>query len=110
MSSGAHGLLASMLTFTRILYRFSPADYILTSSSSPILTSSIVPVFASTWYDCDLMCGNRWRGKQAPYQVNMMMAGYDKDTGPVLYYLDYIATLHRLDKGALGFGETLLLN
>ena len=42
---------------------------------------------------------------QAPYQVNMMVAGYDKRTGPALYYLDYIATLQKLEKGALGFGE-----
>lgn len=42
---------------------------------------------------------------QAPYQVNMMMAGFDKRTGPSLYYLDYIATLQKLEKGALGFGE-----
>lgn len=42
---------------------------------------------------------------QAPYQVNMMMAGYDKRTGPCLFYLDYIATLQKLNKGAQGFGE-----
>jgi hypothetical protein len=33
------------------------------------------------------------------------MAGFDKRTGPSLYYLDYIATLQKLEKGALGFGE-----
>ncbi|XP_062100996.1 uncharacterized protein LOC133806919 [Humulus lupulus] len=34
-----------------------------------------------------------------PYTVNILMAGYDKETGPSLYYIDYIATLHKLEKG-----------
>ncbi len=43
---------------------------------------------------------------QNPYQTNMMIAGWDKDVGPSLYYLDYIATLHKLEKGGLGYGES----
>uniref|UniRef100_A0A7N1A606 Proteasome subunit beta type 2 n=1 Tax=Kalanchoe fedtschenkoi TaxID=63787 RepID=A0A7N1A606_KALFE len=33
------------------------------------------------------------------------MAGYDKDIGPSMYYIDYIATMHKLDKGAFGYGS-----
>lgn len=49
-----------------------------------------------TWYE--LLC---W---QNPYQVNMMLAGWDKDQGPSLYYLDYISTLHKVEKGGMGYG------
>ncbi|KAF6138148.1 hypothetical protein GIB67_033562 [Kingdonia uniflora] len=40
-----------------------------------------------------------------PYSVNLLLAGYDKETGPSLYYIDYIATLHKIDKGAFGYGS-----
>lgn len=43
----------------------------------------------------------------------MMIAGWDKDVGPSLYYLDYISTLHKLEKGGMGYGElffTILLH
>ncbi|KAL9667295.1 hypothetical protein QQ045_001646 [Rhodiola kirilowii] len=33
------------------------------------------------------------------------MAGYDKDVGPSLYYIDYIATMHKLEKGAFGYAN-----
>ncbi|PKI39490.1 hypothetical protein CRG98_040099 [Punica granatum] len=38
------------------------------------------------------------------------MAGYDKETGPSLYYVDYIATLHKVDKGAFGYGSYFALS
>ena len=37
--------------------------------------------------------------------MNMMLAGWDKHDGPSLYYLDYISTLHKLEKGGMGYGE-----
>nr|GMD75622.1 proteasome subunit beta type-2-A [Ipomoea batatas] len=40
-----------------------------------------------------------------PYSVNILLAGYDKQTGPSLYYIDYIASLHKVDKGAFGYGS-----
>ena len=42
---------------------------------------------------------------QNPYSVNILLAGYDKETGPSLYYIDYIATLHKVDRGAFGYGS-----
>ncbi|KAL8153684.1 hypothetical protein V2J09_011444 [Rumex salicifolius] len=42
--------------------------------------------------------------RKNPYMVNILMAGYDKETGPSLYFIDYIATLHKVDKGAFGYG------
>lgn len=43
--------------------------------------------------------------RKNPYFVNILLAGYDKETGPSLYYIDYIATLHKIDKGAFGYGS-----
>ncbi|KAJ3669916.1 hypothetical protein LUZ60_010240 [Juncus effusus] len=42
--------------------------------------------------------------KENPYSVNLLMAGYDKRTGPSLYYIDYMGTLHKIDKGGFGSG------
>lgn len=47
---------------------------------------------------------------QNPYQVNILLAGYDKETGPSLYYIDYIATLHKVEKGAFGYGSYFALS
>ncbi|KAL5712553.1 proteasome endopeptidase complex [Ranunculus cassubicifolius] len=43
--------------------------------------------------------------RKNPYSVNILLAGYDKETGPSLYYIDYIATCHKLEKGAFGYGS-----
>ncbi len=37
--------------------------------------------------------------------LNKMIVGWDKDVGPSFYYLDYIATLHKLEKGGFKYGE-----
>ena len=47
---------------------------------------------------------------QSPYFVNILLAGYDKETGPSLYFIDYIATLHKVDKGAFGYGSYFALS
>ncbi|KAH9304006.1 hypothetical protein KI387_008410, partial [Taxus chinensis] len=41
--------------------------------------------------------------RKNPYSVNLLFAGFDKDVGPSLYYIDYIATLHKVDKAAFGY-------
>nr|VDC71775.1 unnamed protein product [Brassica rapa] len=45
-----------------------------------------------------------------PYSVNILMAGYDEESGASLYYIDYIATLHKVDKGAFGYGSYFSLS
>jgi len=42
--------------------------------------------------------------------VNILLAGYDKETGPSLYYIDYVATLHKVDRGAFGYGSYFCLS
>ncbi|OMO54426.1 Proteasome, subunit alpha/beta [Corchorus capsularis] len=48
--------------------------------------------------------------RKNPYFVNILLAGYDKDIGPSLYYIDYIATLHKIEKGAFGYGSYFCLS
>ncbi|KVH97559.1 proteasome subunit beta type-2-A-like [Cynara cardunculus var. scolymus] len=43
--------------------------------------------------------------RKNPYMVNIVLAGYDKETGPSIYFIDYIATLHKVDKAAFGYGS-----
>ena len=35
--------------------------------------------------------------------VDMLLAGYDTDAGPSLYFIDYLASMQKLDKGAHGY-------
>ncbi|KAL2933729.1 Proteasome subunit beta type-2-A [Bienertia sinuspersici] len=47
---------------------------------------------------------------QNPYSVNILLAGYDNESGPSLYFIDYIATLHKVDKAAFGYGSYFSLS
>lgn len=38
------------------------------------------------------------------YQVNMLVAGFDKDEGPVLSYIDYLANTLSVNHGTHGYG------
>lgn len=44
---------------------------------------------------------------QGPYSVFLLLAGWDKETGPSLYYMDYLATMHKLDKASMGYGKSM---
>ncbi|KAL6124586.1 PREDICTED: proteasome subunit beta type-2-A [Fragaria vesca subsp. vesca] len=48
--------------------------------------------------------------RKNPYHVNILMAGYDEEKGAELYYIDYIASLHKVDKGAFGYGSYFALS
>lgn len=48
--------------------------------------------------------------RKNPYTVNILLAGYDKETGPSMYYIDYIASLHKVDKAAFGYGSYFSLS
>ena len=41
--------------------------------------------------------------RRGPYQVNIMLGGYDDQAGASLYYLDYMGTLHKVNHGAQGY-------
>jgi 20S proteasome subunit beta 4 len=48
--------------------------------------------------------------RKNPYYVNVLLAGYDSDVGASLYYIDYIATFHKIEKGAFGYGSYFCLS
>jgi len=37
--------------------------------------------------------------------VNLLMAGFDKEAGPELYFMDYLASLNKVPFGAHGYGS-----
>ena len=42
---------------------------------------------------------------QKPYQVNILFAGFDDRTGASLYWMDYLATMHKMNISGTGYGE-----
>ncbi|CAK1543106.1 unnamed protein product [Leptosia nina] len=45
-----------------------------------------------------------------PYFVNILMGGYDKENGPELYFMDYLASSIKVPFAAHGFGGFLSLS
>jgi 20S proteasome subunit beta 4 len=45
-----------------------------------------------------------------PYQVNLLMGGYDKDVGPSLYFIDYLASIQKLDFACQGYAGYFVLS
>jgi 20S proteasome subunit beta 4 len=44
-----------------------------------------------------------------PYQVNMILAGFDQKNGPSLHVIDYLASLVKVDYGAQGYAGYFVL-
>jgi 20S proteasome subunit beta 4 len=47
--------------------------------------------------------------RRGPYQADMILAGYDEADGASMYYLDYLSTMHKVNKIAHGHGGNFLL-
>eukprot|EP00050_Salpingoeca_kvevrii_P010982 m.11886 g.11886 ORF g.11886 m.11886 type:complete len:194 (-) comp3186_c0_seq1:229-810(-) len=47
---------------------------------------------------------SRFLRSRTPYQVNLLVAGYDEEEGPQLYYLDYLGSMVKVPFGAHGYG------
>ncbi|GAM22369.1 hypothetical protein SAMD00019534_055440, partial [Acytostelium subglobosum LB1] len=47
--------------------------------------------------------------RRSPYNVNLLIAGFDKETGPALFYMDYLGSLQKLDFGCHGYAAYFLL-
>jgi 20S proteasome subunit beta 4 len=41
---------------------------------------------------------------QGPYNTNLLIAGWDEKTGPSLYWMDYLATMHSMNVAGTGYG------
>ncbi|GFR42700.1 hypothetical protein Agub_g3622 [Astrephomene gubernaculifera] len=48
--------------------------------------------------------------RSSPYHCNLLLAGYDKETGPALYWMDYLATLNKINTGGTGYGSYFTLS
>ncbi|GBF93229.1 proteasome subunit beta type-2 [Raphidocelis subcapitata] len=48
--------------------------------------------------------------RRSPYHCNLLVAGYDKGVGASLYWLDYLATLHKVNTGGTGYGSYFTLS
>ena len=47
---------------------------------------------------------------QSPYHANLLIAGYDENGGASLYYLDYLATMHKMNVAGTGYGAYFVLS
>jgi 20S proteasome subunit beta 4 len=47
--------------------------------------------------------------RKSPYNVNLLIAGYEAGKGPSLYFMDYLASLHDLPRCAHGYGAHFTL-
>jgi len=48
--------------------------------------------------------------RKSPYNTNLLLAGFDDDTGPSLYWCDYLATLHHMNICGTGYGSYFALS
>lgn len=48
--------------------------------------------------------------RSGPYQVNLLMAGYDKIAGPSLYFMDHLASMANVPFGAHGYASNFVLS
>eukprot|EP00300_Choanocystis_sp_HF-7_P024203 c25611_g1_i1.p1 GENE.c25611_g1_i1~~c25611_g1_i1.p1 ORF type:complete len:228 (+),score=47.42 c25611_g1_i1:35-685(+) len=47
--------------------------------------------------------------REAPYQANCLIAGYDAAAGPSLYFMDYLGALQKVNFGAQGYASHFTL-
>jgi len=48
--------------------------------------------------------------RRNPFQVNLLIGGYDKDKGPSLYFMDYLASMHKMPCSAQGYCANFTLS
>lgn len=48
--------------------------------------------------------------RRGPYQTNLLLGGYDADAGSSLYFMDYLASLAKVDYGAQGYAANFVLS
>ncbi|CAL5218371.1 g39 [Coccomyxa viridis] len=48
--------------------------------------------------------------RKGPYSTNLLIAGWDEKTGPSLYWMDYLATMHSMNIAGTGYGSYFVLS
>jgi 20S proteasome subunit beta 4 len=43
--------------------------------------------------------------RRSPYQVNLLLGGYDRTDGPSLYFVDYMGSMHKMEFGVHGYAS-----
>ncbi len=47
--------------------------------------------------------------RKSPYNVNLIIGGYEEGKGPQLFFMDYLASLHELSRCAHGYAAHFTL-
>merc|ERR1711963_542407 len=47
--------------------------------------------------------------RKSPYQTDILIGGYDEKKGPSLYFMDYLGSMHKLNKAAHGMCAMFVL-
>ncbi|KAG2423381.1 hypothetical protein HXX76_015347 [Chlamydomonas incerta] len=48
--------------------------------------------------------------RSSPYHCNLLLAGWDEQAGASLYWMDYLATLNKINTGGTGYGSYFTLS
>jgi 20S proteasome alpha/beta subunit len=48
--------------------------------------------------------------RKGPFQTNLLLAGFDKDTGPNLFWMDYMGSMTKVGFGAHGYCANFILS
>ena len=48
--------------------------------------------------------------RQNPYQVSLLLGGWDKTAGPSMYYMDYLGSMHQMKIAAHGYASYFALS
>ena len=56
------------------------------------------------------MCLNILRFFQDAYHVNLLLGGFDKEEGPVLYFMDYLSAMVKLPFACHGYSSFFSLS
>ena len=48
--------------------------------------------------------------RKGPYQTNLLLAGYDENIGPSLYFMDYLAAMCKVNFAAHGYAGNFILS
>lgn len=48
--------------------------------------------------------------RRSPFQTNLLVAGYDQNVGPSLYFIDYLGSLVKLNFGVHGYCSNFILS
>ena len=48
--------------------------------------------------------------RRNPYQTNLLLAGFEEEVGPSLYFIDYLSSMQKVPYGAHGYGSYFSLS